>query len=626
MRLSLPRLFLAIAALLSIVVWLATTPLGSTYGFSERSRAMRQAPASLSTVSPIAILPAGATGRVARFPIKHIVIIDKENRSFDNIFGRFPGADGTTRAKLSSGRVRRLGRTPDHTLLDIGHAGDAASLAVNNGRMNQFNLLPGAIQDGHDIADSQLYPSDIPNYYRYAHHFTLNDHFFSTISGPSFPNHLVTVAASSNNTVDNPRGQTHHAWGCDGGPFSVVNAINPSTGREYLTKPCFNIPTLADTFRKYRVSWTYYSPGMYQSGYIWDAFDAIRHVRYSSVWKKHADVPDTTFVRDARAGKLPDVSWLVTNAAQSEHPPYSMCVGENWTVRQINAIMHGKDWSSTLIILTWDDFGGFYDHVPPPKLDYISLGPRVPTVIISPYARPHYVDHHQMEFDSILKFIEQDYRLPPLTSRDRRASSLLSSLNFKQHPLAPYTLKARVCPASDYHIRSQLSGVYLKLSTYKFAREMLLRLPGGNVATLIIDGSTAAEIRDGFRTSLSNFRLGDHIVAQARPDQQRALVYGAGSLRDLDLTRLRGRQALVTDIGQDNHTLTAQFGHRSIVIDIGKRTRFLRPNGHKGSIGEINTGDTVKVFGIENTRVQEVTTATTIKEVRAPRVNGTPKP
>jgi phospholipase C len=300
-----------------------------------------------------------------RYAIDHVIIIDKENHSFDNLFGRFPGADGTTTAELASGKLIHLLHAPDHTLLDIGHAGDSAAFAVDGGRMDRFAELQGAIQDGRDVADSQYDQSDIPAYWAYAEHYTLADHFFSTIMGPSFPNHLATIAAGSANTIDNPRGNTRHAWGCDSGPFAVVSAVDPHTGRPYLTKPCFDIPTMADTLQQHHVSWKYYAPQAFASGYIWSSFDAIRHIRYSNLWKTNVP-PDTSFITDVQNGKLPAVSWLVTNAEQSEHPPYSMCVGENWTVDQINAVMRSRYWPSTLIVLTWDDFGGFYDHVAPP--------------------------------------------------------------------------------------------------------------------------------------------------------------------------------------------------------------------------------------------------------------------
>ena len=289
------------------------------------------------------------------------------------------------------------------------------------------------------------------------------------------------------------------------------------------------------------VSWKYYAPGQYQSGYIWSAFDAIKHIRYSKLWKTNA-VADTQFVKDARAGSLPQVSWLVTGCGASEHPPYSMCVGENWTVHQINAVMQGRDWSSTLIVLTWDDFGGFYDHVPPPRVNFISLGPRVPTLIISPYARSGFIDHDQKDFNSILKFIEQDYRLPALTSADRHDSSLLSALNVHQRPMKPFILKQRHCPSSDYHIKSTLTGLFLKLSVHRYARVVLMRIGGGNIATLLVGPSTPIRSANKQRIKVTDIELGDRLSVTGRPDQQRALLYGAGYVRDLDVKTL-GRTA-----------------------------------------------------------------------------------
>ncbi|GAC1321739.1 MAG: hypothetical protein NVS2B16_04790 [Chloroflexota bacterium] len=569
--------------------------------------------------------PAPARPGEARYPIKHIVIIDKENHSFDNIFGRFPGADGATTAGVASGKTYSLNHTPDHTLLDIGHAGDSAAFAMNQGRMDRFDQLPGAIQNGHDIADSQYFAADIPNYWRYARAFTLDDHFFTTISGPSFPNHLVTIAATSANTVDNPRGQIHHAWGCDGGPYSIVTTVDPRTGHRALVKPCFDLPTLADTMQRYHVSWKYYAPGPYKSGYIWSSFDAIRHIRYSHLW--HDNVPsDTQFIKDAQANRLPAVSWLVTNEEKSEHPPYSMCVGENWTVDQINAVMKSKQWKSTLIVMTWDDFGGFYDHVAPPKLDYISLGPRVPTIIISPYARPHFVDHHRMEFDSILKFIEDAYGLPSLTDRDAHATSLWTSLNFSQRPLPPLTLKRRACSAGSRVIHLGLSGTYLKLNSHSYGREMLLRIKGGDVATLLIGPSSPIEMANHMQIKLTDFRIGDHIVATARPDPQRALVFGAGTIRDLDLHPFTTHNVLITNIGQFGDTITVRAGKKHIVIDADKHVSIVLPSGKRGRLADLETGDTIQVSGIEDTRLGEVSTVYKIKVVSQPSVKGTPQP
>ncbi len=560
-----------------------------------------------------------------RYPIKHIIIIDKENHSFDNIFGTYPGADGATSYVDANGNSVPLAHTPDHTLLDIGHAGDSAAFATDHGRMDRFGQLPGAQQNNVNIADSQYHKSDIPGYWSYAQHFVLDDHFFATILGPSFPNHLVTVAATSNNTFDNPRGQTNAAWGCDGGKYSMVDAENPVTGQDYLTKPCFTLPTMADSFQRAHVSWKYYAPGQFKSGYIWSAFDAIKNVRYSNLWKTNVP-PDTQFISDVEHGRLPDVSWLVTNEAQSEHPPYSMCIGENWTVDQINAVMRSKYWRNTLIVLTWDDFGGFYDHVAPPRLNDITYGVRVPTLLISPYARRGYIDHHQLDFDSILKFIEDDYGLPPLTSLDRRARSLITGLSFSQKPLSPLTLQPRTCPASDSKIHTTLKGEYLKLVTEPYGKEILLRLSGAgdNVATLLIGPSVPIKDARTDPALLSDYQVGDTILATARPDPSLALTYGAGVLHDLDLVHFGPKQGLVAGVDQFGHTINVVFGNTTLIVDITSATHFELPNGKKATIADVATGDTVKITGLRNTRLDEVSDATVIQLTQRPRAEPTP--
>ncbi|MBV9282133.1 MAG: hypothetical protein JOZ41_18795 [Chloroflexi bacterium] len=553
-------------------------------------------------------------------PIKHVIIIVRENHSFDNLFGTFPGADGTTLARVSSGRVIHLLRTPDHTLLDIGHAGDSAAVAVNGGRMDGFNLLSGAIQDGKDIADSQYLEADIPAYWDYARHYTLDDRFFSTILGPSYPNHLVTIAASSFNTVDNPIGQVRHAWGCDGGPFSVVTAVDPNTGRSYQVKPCFDIQTLADTMQAHHVSWKYYAPPAYDSGYIWSAFDSIRHIRFSRLWRTNV-VSDTSFIHDVEAGTLPTVSWLVTNEELSEHPPYSMCLGENWTVRQLNALMQSPYWSSTLVVLTWDDFGGFYDHVPPPRYDYISLGPRVPTIVISPYARPHHIDHHLLEFDSILRFVEATYGLPPLTWRDRRAPSLASSLNFAQQPLPPLVLPERTCPSSARHIPTGVTGTFIHLVRHTYGIDMLVRLKGGDVVTVLLGHSAHFFAAGNWPVQVTDIRVGDRISAVARPDPQRALVYTGSQIHDLDLRYFSGRGGFLVTPGQERDTITVRFGTQTLVADVGSSTRIVLPNGSRGNLTNLTTGVTLDLTGVVNRRLDEMTTVYQIKITHLPRGN-----
>ncbi|HLJ67709.1 MAG TPA: alkaline phosphatase family protein [Chloroflexota bacterium] len=574
--------------------------------------------------APPSTSPVAAVGATSRYPIDHVVIIARENHSFDNLFGTFPGAAGTTTAKLDTGQSVRLSHTPDHTLLDIDHSGGSAAFAVNGGKMNQFNLLQGAVQNGQNVADSQYLQKDIPSYWTYAQTFALADHFFSTIMGPSFPNHLVTVAASSANAVDNPIGQTFHAWGCDAGPFSTVSAMDPKTGRNYMEKPCFNMPTMADTFQKYHVSWKYYAPGQYRSGYIWSAFDAIKPIRNSSLWKTNV-LSDSQFVKDVSAGKLPQVSWLVTSEQNSDHPPYSICVGQSWVDRQINAIMQSPYWKSTLIVLTWDDFGGFYDHVVPPVQDHISLGPRVPTILISPYARPHFIDHHTMNFNSILRFIEENFHLPALNSRDRTAPSLVSSLDFAQSPLPPLTLHPPSCPASDRNIQTTISGSILKLTVTPVNTELRIRLKGGDIATLLLPGSTHI-LAGTASASLADLRTGDRVFVSARPDPTHALVYGVNWMKDLDLVPFVKKTGVIVNVGQegsgdytagrDGRAYTVRFGTRTFLVDLDPSVQITRQNGKRGTMSDLQPSLEIQVTGLRNTRLDEVTTARTVRVVR----------
>ena len=557
----------------------------------------------------------------ARYPIRHIIIIDKENRSFDQMFGRFPGADGARRALTSSGKVVPLGHTPDRTLLDVSHAGAAALLAVDHGRMDRFNLLAGAQQDGKDIADSQYYQSDIPNYWRYARAFTLEDRMFSTILGPSFPNHLISVAATAGDTNNNPHGQIVHAWGCDGGPTSFVTGIHPD-GRHFSTHPCFNFRTLPDLLQAAHISWKYYSPPQFASGYVWNALDAIRHIRYSPLWKSNV-APDQSFINDVRGGTLPHVSWLVTAARNSDHPPAAICVGEDWTVRVINAVMQSRYWDSTAIFLVWDDFGGFYDHVAPPKLDFISLGPRVPSIVISPYARPGYVDRHTFDFDSILRFVEDDFGLPRLTSRDRRSRSVQSSFDFTQPPLDPLVLKPRQCPKGDYVTARPIRGTLLHLHTAHGLHTLQVRIAGETLITLLLGPSFGLQDSRADHLFFSDLSPGDHVAAHGTPDPQRALVYTASGLHDLSIAPLVGQRVLVTNVADDLSSAQGRIGGKSVIIELGPLTLVRLANGIRGSLQDLVGNQEIILSGLYDARTSTVVRATRIRiltATTAPRI------
>jgi len=394
-----------------------------------------------------------AQAQIPTGPIKHIVFFVKENRTFDNYFGTYPGANGTTTAMDSQGKALPLQHEADQ-IPDIDHSSQGARMAYDNGKLDRFDLLKSSGQ--HNPANpygnnslTQFYQSDIPNYWTYARNFVLGDNMFSSLMGPSFPNHLYTVAAQSGGAIDNPvtdrnigtLGNASKGWGCDV-PNQQVQ-VQASNGSTSLQEACFNFLTLADELDARKYSWRYYAPPAGKPGYIWSVFNAIKHIRYGPDWKYV--VPTPQFMTDAAKGTLPTVSWIVTPALYSEHAPASVCVGENWTVRMLNSLMRGSDWSSTAVFLTWDDFGGFYDHVAPQQIDGYGLGFRVPLLVISPYAKKGFIDHTQYEFSSMLRFAEDELSLPTLTNRDKAANDIMGTFDFNQSARPPFLLKQRTC-------------------------------------------------------------------------------------------------------------------------------------------------------------------------------------
>jgi phospholipase C len=420
-----------------------------------------------------------AEQHTAKFPVKNVVFFVKENRTFDVYFGKFPLANGAKTGKICDGGTVPLRPMLDRSSPDISHAWDAALLAYNDGGMNCFDEItdaqyPGGGPLGYQVADEV----DIPNYYALAKAFVLCDNFYSSLHGPSFPNHLYTIAATSGGVRDNPAkanpdlpnapqvGPCHTVgtcpdpgeaglepsditpyknvsgiWGCDANPKVRVPVLDEEGEVEEIY-PCLDFQTLGDELDAAGVTWKMYAPveGKYDGGfqgsggYIWTVYDAIRHMRDSPEWARHV-VPVDDFVTDARNGTLPSVSWISTPSPVSEHPPSSVCTGENWTVSVLKALAAGPQWSQSAVFLTWDDFGGFYDHVAPKQVDVYGLGFRVPLLIVSPWARGGTIDGTRAEFSSVLKFIETDFDLPPLTARDKNAVDMTQDFDFTKTTL-----------------------------------------------------------------------------------------------------------------------------------------------------------------------------------------------
>jgi len=401
---------------------------------------------------PVQAAHSGTAGRVApqkakpadlQSAIQHIVFIVKENRTFDQMFGTFPGADGATSGTISTGQVLTLGVTPDALPRDFGHSWIVANDDIDYGKMDDFDLFGSCTLNGDYLCMTQQNQTTIPNYFTYATNFALGDHMFSALKGPSFPNHLYTVAAQSGGVVGNP--PSNIRWGCDSPQGTTVPVVDADGNLSYQY-PCFDFESIAGLLESAGISWKYYA----EEGSIWNAFDAVSEVRNSSLWTTNI-APDTQFITDAQNGQLPSVSWVVAPSGSSEHPMLGgTCVGENWSVNQINAVMGNQtEWNSTAIFLTWDDFGGFYDHEGPPTVDQYGLGIRVPLLIISPYALAGYVSHTQYELSSFLKFVEERYGLPALTERDANANDMLDSFDFTQNLLPPLVLEDRHCPPAS---------------------------------------------------------------------------------------------------------------------------------------------------------------------------------
>jgi len=295
-------------------------------------------------------------------------------------------------------------------------------------------------------AYSQLHKSQLPHYWHWAQRNVLFDDFFSSAWGPSFPNHLYTIAAQSAEARDNPRRppkSMSNTFGCDAPPQQKVEKYD-SEGQVELVPPCFDFRTEGDVLNRAHIPWAYYAATERQRGYIWSAYSAIDRYRNDPArWARYIR-PVDSLLGDIAANKLPPVTWVTPRFELSDHPDYSFCHGENWTTQVVDAIMGSPMWKNTAIFITWDDYGGFYDHVPPPDVDQMGFGFRVPLIVISPYVIDGKVSHEEGEFSSVLRFMEDNWNLRPfLTHRDRQATPMMSAFDFSLPPRAPDPLPLR---------------------------------------------------------------------------------------------------------------------------------------------------------------------------------------
>jgi phospholipase C len=390
-------------------------------------------------------------------PIKYVVVIVKENHSFDNYFTNFPGAESSMTAKLHDGTVITRPRAPDGPLAaDVSHSHASAVKDYANGKMNGFDLIVPAHPRLPYIYYSE---AQIPNYWAYARNFALFDHFFSTLAGPSSPGHFAIVTAQTPHygNSDCNDGTDDCGRGCVvPDPNLVVPVYNHTTGAVSTAAPCFKVPTVIDHLPA-GMTWRTYGGGS-TSNTIGTAFNLVDSVGSDASIRAEHFHTYTQLMTDLTTGEQANFTHIDVSSAPnggSEHPPASPCTGENFTVNIINAIMAGPHWNETAIIVTWDDFGGFYDHVPPTieKLtngSFFNTGFRLPALVISPYAKQQVIKT-VTEQASIPKLVEELWGLPMMSdtdpnARDGRVGSMLSAFDFSQAPAAPLMLPLRTCP------------------------------------------------------------------------------------------------------------------------------------------------------------------------------------
>ncbi len=374
--------------------------------------------------------------------IDHIVWIVQENRSFDNLFYGFPGADTATTGKNSKGKTITLKPVSLKRLYNIAHSAQAMFAACRGtgsepGKKCRMDGFDNEGFYGGPPNPQYVYVphSDTRPYFEMAHQYVLADRMFQSQLDESFVAHQYIIAAQAQSTVNIPSGQ----WGCAGGSGDLVYTITQDRNPKGPQQPaCFDYKTMADELDAAGKSWRFYTSRFGTSGSgggsWWSAYQAVYHIYNGSDWR-YVIAPQKLFLTAVKQGKLDDFTWITPTCEESDHVGCGGGYGPSWVAAVVNAIGESKFWKTTAIFVQWDDWGGLYDHVPPPFMDYDGLGFRVPLMVISPYAKKGYVSHVQYETASVLRFAENLWGLHHLAAADARAvSPAADCFDFSQSP------------------------------------------------------------------------------------------------------------------------------------------------------------------------------------------------
>jgi phospholipase C len=407
--------------------------------------------------------------------VQHVVVIYQENRTPDNLFQDSnliaAGADIKNTGINSLGQMIPLTPTDLHNdakpyaSYDLNHAHVAFTQMYDGGKMDgadkvklvlcQPNCPPQSTNPQFKYVD----PKYVGPYFQMAETYTFADRMFQTNQGPSFPAHQYIISGTSIPQVgstsfvaENPTGTptATQDTGCTTLPQNYVFLIDPKGGENQSIYPCFEHPTLTDLLEAKSLSWRYYAPS---AGSIWTAPNAIKHMCgpdatntncTGSDWTKYVVLQNAQILSDISAGNLAAVSWVIPSGQASDHANGTDGSGPSWVASIVNAIGQSQYWSNTVIFITWDDWGGWYDHVAPAIKDSYEYGFRVPLIVVSPFARAKYISHTTHHFGSILKYIEETFALPSLGYSDAypETDDLSDCFDYSQTPLTFQIIKA----------------------------------------------------------------------------------------------------------------------------------------------------------------------------------------
>jgi phospholipase C len=382
--------------------------------------------------------------------IQNVVVIFQENRTPDNLFGSnpnfLPGVDIATSGVNSTGQTIPLTPITLANRYDLSHTHSAFVAMYDNGKMDGADKIPIACNPSvkncpppnpqFKYVDNST--GTVDPYFQLAEQYTFGDRMFQTNQGPSFPAHQFiisgTSAPSANSDLfaaENPGGvpDASNNTGCTAPAAEFIRLIDPSGSESQKMYPCFEHQTLADSLDNAGVSWRYYAPS---AGSIWTGPNAIQHLRFGSDWNNDVVLNPAQVLTDISKGQLANVSWVIPTGQESDHPGDNG-LGPSWVASVVNAIGQSQYWDNTVILITWDDWGGWYDHVAPTVINSYEYGFRVPLIVVSPFAKQGYVSHVTHDFGSILKFIEEVYHLPSLGYADALADDLSDCFDYHRH-------------------------------------------------------------------------------------------------------------------------------------------------------------------------------------------------